>query len=155
MSANSDFKDLLKIFNEENVEYLIVGAHAVIFYAEPRYTKDVDVWVAPTKENSRRVYRALQRFTAPLKGMTEEDFTDPELVYQMGIPPNRIDILMGVDGLTFSEAWDARTQTHYDGVPMGILSRDHLIRNKRATGRPQDLLDVARLLESNPTEPSR
>ncbi|OPZ25879.1 MAG: hypothetical protein BWZ02_02260 [Lentisphaerae bacterium ADurb.BinA184] len=145
MPANPDYSDLFSIFNAERVEYLVAGAHAVIFYAEPRYTKDLDVWVNPTPENARRVWRALARFGAPLSGVTEADFTDGTLVYQIGVEPNRIDILMGLEPLRFESAWAARTTTAYDGVPIGVLSRDDLIRCKRAAGRPQDLLDIQRL----------
>jgi hypothetical protein len=148
MPTNSDFKDLFKIFNDEGVEFLIVGAHAVIFYAEPRFTKDLDIWVNPTAENAARVWRGLEVFTAPLTGVREEDFTKTDLVFQMGMPPNRIDIVMGIDGLTFEEAWPNRVRSSYAGEPICLLSKNDLIKNKQASGRPQDLLDVQRLLES-------
>lgn len=152
MQANSDFKDLLRIFNEEDVEFLVVGAHAVIHFAEPRYTKDVNIWVGTSPENARRVFRALGRFGAPLAGVRESDFTQEDLVYQMGVVPNRIDIMMGVDGLHFPDAWRNRIKATYDGVPMNLLSREDLIRNKRASGRPQDLLDLERLLDGDRTD---
>lgn len=147
MLVNSDFKELLKLFAEESVDFLIVGAHAVIYYAEPRYSKGIDVWVRPTPQNVGRVYSALRRFGAPLGGMTPADFTREDHVYQMGRPPNRIDIVMGVEGLTFAEAWPNRVSATYDGEPMNLISRIDLIRSKQATGRPQDLLDVQRLLD--------
>lgn len=147
MPANSDLKELFKIFNEESVEYLLVGAHAVAHYAEPRYTKDVDLWVAPSAENAARVWRALNRFTAPMAGVSSEDFSRPDVVFQMGVPPNRIDILTGIDGIEFDEAWPNRIRTTYGGEPINILGKAELIRNKRASGRPQDLLDLQRLLE--------
>ncbi len=149
MSKNSDFKELLSVLNDEKVRFLVVGAHAVIYYAEPRYTKDLDIWVEPERDNAFRVFAALKRFGAPLQEIGEEDFCNSELVYQMGLPPNRIDIVMGVDGLEFIEAWASRVEIRYDGVPIGIPSREHLIQNKRASGRPQDLLDVARLEEEH------
>lgn len=144
---NSHFKELLSLFNEEGVEFLVVGAHAIIHYTEPRYTKDIDVWVRPTSGNADRVHRALARFGAPLSGVRPEDFADPEVVYQMGVPPNRIDILMGVDGLDFDEVWPNRVALSYAGESFCIPSRPDLIRNKRASGRPQDLLDLRRLEE--------
>jgi hypothetical protein len=145
MPVNSDFKELLSLFNDETVEYLVVGAHAVMFYCEPRYTKDIDIWVNPTPENAARVHRSLERFGAPLAGITPETFADPNLVYQMGVVPNRIDIVMGIEGVEFVPAWAARVESTYDGVPMHIISGQDLIRNKRAVGRPQDLLDVSKL----------
>jgi hypothetical protein len=145
MPANPDFKELLSVLNDEKVEYLVVGAHAVAYYAEPRYTKDLDIWVNPTPENSRRVYAALKRFSAPLIDITADSFADPALVYQMGIPPNRIDIVMGIEAVEFAPAWSRRETSTYDGIPFALPSKADLIRNKRAVGRPQDLLDVARL----------
>lgn len=104
MSANPDFKDLFSVFNAENVEYLVVGAHAVIFYAEPRYTKDLDVWVNPSPANAARVWRALGRFGAPLTDISKHDFLSPETVYPIGIEPNRIDVLMGLGDIDFRQA---------------------------------------------------
>lgn len=149
MASNRDYKDLFKIFSDERVEFLVVGAHAVVFYAEPRYTKDIDIWVRPTLENARRVWSALKAFGAPLGQITPENFTDPVMVYQIGIEPNRIDILMGIDGVEFDAAWKNKTESTYDGVPIHILGRTDLITSKQASHRPQDLLDVERLKASD------
>ena len=145
MPANPDSKDLLSVLNDEKVEYRVVGAHAVPHYAEPRYTKDLDIWVNPTHENSRRVYAALKRFSAPLIDISPDSFADPNLVYQMGIPPNRIDIIMGIKAVDFASAWSQREESTYDGIPFALPSKADLIKNKKAVGRPQDLLDAARL----------
>lgn len=145
MPANPDFKELLSIFNDEHVEYLVAGAHAVIYHTEPRYTKDLDLWINPTPENAARVHQALARFGAPLRGIAVEDFADPETIYQMGVAPNRIDVIAGVDGVTFVEAWADRVETTYEGVPIPLMGRGSLIKAKRAAGRPQDLLDLDRL----------
>lgn len=145
--VNSDFRELLSAFSAEGVEYLLVGAHAVMFYAEPRFTKGIDLWVNPTAENAARVWAALKRFKAPLASVAESDFADADMVYQLGLPPNRIDILMGMDGLTFAEAWNNRVAASYAGVEMHVIANADLIRNKLATARPQDLLDVQRLRE--------
>jgi len=145
MPANPDFKDLFSIFNEEGVEYLVAGAHAVIYFSEPRYTKDLDIWVNPTPGNAARVWRALTRFGAPLSGVTQADFHDQELIYQIGVEPNRIDVIMGVAGVSFGEAWQGRVQSSYGGVPINIMGKDDLIAAKEAAGRPQDLLDLAKL----------
>jgi hypothetical protein len=145
MSANPDYKDLFSIFNAEKVEYLIVGAHAVIFYAEPRYTKDVDIWINPTNENAQKIWRALEKFGAPLLNVEKTDFTVKEMIYQIGIEPNRIDILMDIAGVQFEEAMAQSIQSTYDGIPIRILGKNDLITAKKASGRPQDLLDVERL----------
>ena len=145
MPANPDFKDLFSIFFEEHVEYLVVGAHAVIFHAEPRFTKDIDLWVNPTITNAHRVWRALEKFGAPLETLCVEDFTKEDLVYQIGIAPNRIDILMGVGGVDFDAAWKNRVESTYSGVPINILGKAELIESKKITARPQDMLDVERL----------
>jgi hypothetical protein len=127
------------------VRYLVAGAHAVMQYTEPRYTKDIDVWVEPTAENARRVWRAMVEFGAPLERMTEQDFANPGLVFQMGVAPNRIDIMMGVPGLRFSGAWKRRQRTAYGGIPIYVLSKEDIIKAKAKAGRPQDLLDLAAL----------
>lgn len=145
MPANPDFKDLFSIFNEENVEYLVVGAHAVIYYSVPRYTKDLDVWVNPSRENAERVYRALARFGAPLQNISIKDFQEKDLVYQLGIEPNRIDVIMGIAGIEFASAWKKKRESTYDGVPIHILGKESLIKAKKAAGRPQDLLDLDKL----------
>ena len=139
---------MLSAFSDEAVEYLLVGAYALAVHGVPRATGDLDVWVRPTEDNARRVRSALEQFGAPLAGLTERDLVTPGTVFQIGIAPNRIDILTSIDGVTFGEAWAARRVVHIEGVEVSVLARQHLIRNKKATGRPQDLADVARLEES-------
>ena len=155
MPSNPDFKDLFKLFNEEGVEYLVAGAHAVMVFTEPRYTKDLDILVRATPENAGRVFRALRRFGAPLRNITTQDFTKTDLVYQIGVAPNRIDILMGVAGVEFEEAWVHRLQSTYDSVPIAIMGKTQLLKAKKATGRPTDLLDVARLEAQDSDQPDR
>jgi hypothetical protein len=145
MAANADFKDLFSIFNEEKVEYLVVGAHAVIFYAEPRYTKDLDLWVNATVDNAAKVYQALVRFGAPLRNISVDDFCKEDMIYQIGVEPNRIDIIMGISGVCFKDAWVCRVESRYAGVAINIMGKENLISSKEAAGRPQDLLDLARL----------
>lgn len=149
MAVNPDFRDLLSAFDDEGVEYLLVGAHAVMIYAHPRYTKDMDVWVKPSDENAERVFRALRRFGAPLEGITAKDFTDPEVIYQIGVAPNRIDVMMGIAGVGFDAAWQNRVESTYGEVPMYVIAKVDLIRSKKATGRRQDLLDVEVLEEGH------
>jgi hypothetical protein len=145
---NQDFRDLFRIFNEYSVKYLVVGAYAVIYYAEPRYTKDLDIWVEPSVENARRVWKALAAFGAPLDEVTLEDFCNPELVYQIGVAPNRIDIMMDIPGVEFSPAWERRVQSSYGGESINILDIGDLIQAKKAMDREQDRLDVKSLEEA-------
>lgn len=148
---NSDWTDLLKVFNASRVRFLVVGAHAVMWHTEPRFTKDLDLWVGPTPANGRRVFEALKRFGAPLKGLLPRDFGRPGLFYQLGLPPSRVDILTSVPPLHFSAAWKARASGELDSVPVYFLDPHSLIQAKQAAGRPQDLIDL-RALAANPIQ---
>jgi hypothetical protein len=145
MPANPDFRDLLSALNDEKAEYLLVGAHAVIFYTEPRYTKDMDIFVNATKENASRVYRALGSFGAPLETLDESDLQDLKTVFQIGIEPNRIDIIASISGVDFETAWKNRVSSTYGDVPVNIIGKEDLIAAKKAAGRLQDQLDLERL----------
>ena len=147
MGSNPDFRDLFCELNAADARYLIVGAYAVIYHTEPRYTKDIDIWVEPTVGNAARVHAALSRFGAPVDTLTVDDLTDPHLIYQVGIEPNRIDILMAVTGLEFEACYQSSVVSSYDGVPIRLLALDDLITAKRAAGRLQDQLDLQRLEE--------
>lgn len=137
-----EFKDLIRRLNANAVKYLLIGGHAFSVHAEPRTTKDLGIFIASDPENARAVFKALAEFGAPLQGMSSADFSDGT-TFQMGQPPDRIDILQRIDGLSFSDAWPNRVQGTIDGeVSTAVISRDDLIRNKLATGREQDLLDV-------------
>jgi predicted nucleotidyltransferase len=151
MFVNSDFSDLLKFFNDNSVRYLVIGGYAYIQYAEPRYTKDLDLWISTDAMNARAVYDALRVFGAPLAGLTEDDFAEEGYFYQMGVSPIRVDILMGIPGLEFEEAWERRLEVDFDGLLVYFISKEDLITTKRASGRPQDLLD-ADLLSTPPEE---
>jgi predicted nucleotidyltransferase len=145
MSVSSDFKELLSAFNAARVRFIVVGAYAVIHHTEPRYTKDLDVWVEPSPANARRVLSALRAFGAPTADLGVEDLCDPDIVYQIGVAPVRVDILTRVPGLRFATASRNAVRTKFDGVPIRVLSLSDAIRAKRAAGRPQDLLDLERL----------
>ncbi len=145
MPANPDFRDLFAALNDVEVRYLVVGAYAVIHHSEPRYTKDLDIWIEPSPKNASRALKALRAFGAPVKNLSVKDLCNPGLVYQMGLEPNRIDILMGVGNLEFSSAWQRAESATYGEVPIRVLSLDDLIATKRECGRPQHLLDVERL----------
>ena len=145
MPASSHFKELLQSFNEHQVKYLIVGAYAVMKYTEPRYTKDLDVWIEPTEENAARVYAALAQFGAPLSEITSQDFTNPDVIFQLGLAPHRIDILMAVKGLNFEDAWPKRVEAEFEDLRINILNKEDLLVSKEAAGRPQDLIDASSL----------
>ncbi len=142
---NRDFVEMLAALRDAGAEYLVVGAHALAAHGRPRATGDLDLWVRPTSENARRVYAALAAFGAPLDQLTVEDLTEPDLVYQVGVVPARIDILTGISGVDFAEAWAGRMTIRLGELEVPVIGREALLRNKRAAGRPRDLADVAEL----------
>ena len=146
-NLNEDFRDLLLEFADAEVEFLIVGAFAVAFHGVPRATGDMDVFVRPSSENAQRVFNALSRFGAPLAsaGVTPNDFETPGIVYQIGQPPRRIDVLTEISGVSFDEAWATRRAVGFEGRVVHFIGRDELLRNKMAAGRPKDLADLSRL----------
>jgi predicted nucleotidyltransferase len=137
-----DLKQLLLAFNDHKVEYLIVGGYAVAIYAEPRATKDLDLFIRPESANSERVYSALAAYGVPMDGLTAADFTEPGAIFQLGVAPARIDILPSIDGVTFDEAWHQRVEVMLDGVAAHVISSAHLMQNKLRSGRTRDLADV-------------
>jgi hypothetical protein len=140
--------DLLRAFNAHNVRYLVVGGHAVNIHSEAVYTKYLDLWIRNDAENSKRVFAALVEFGAPLSGMTADDFCGkPNDYFQIGIEPDRIDIVQSILGVSFEEAWASSVTGHLAGVPVRLLSADLLIKNKTAVGRPKDLAAVAAIQE--------
>ena len=146
---NSDFKELLQLFAEENVRYLIVGGYAVIHHGHPRSTKDLDLWLEPSVENAKRVLRAFHRFNLPLMGGVEpEDFENEGLQYAVGVPPCMIDFLTSLPGLQFSEAWKNRVIAKDYSYPVLFLGKEDLILAKRTAGRLQDLADIEELEDS-------
>jgi hypothetical protein len=139
---NQDFVDLLRAFNAANVRFLVVGAYALALYGRPRATGDLDVWIDATPENATRVMQALAAFGAPLTDVTVEDFSREGVVFQIGVPPGRIDILTQLTGLAFDEAWPGRLRRPFGDVDVDFIGREAFLRNKRATGRPKDLGDI-------------
>lgn len=143
MPVNPDFRDLFSAFNAAGVRYLLVGGYAVAFHAEPRFTKDLDLWIDASAANSELVHAALRAFGAPLGETTAADLAVPEQVLQIGVPPNRVDLVTSIDGVTFDAAWPNRVETEYGDQHIWVIGRADLIANKRASGRPQDGLDIA------------
>lgn len=140
-----DYKELLRLLGRHRVKYLIVGAYAVIHYTEPRYTKDLDVWIKLEGENARRTYAALKEFGAPLKNISVEDFLNPTLVYQIGVDPVRVDILTSMAALDFDAAYKHRKVVNFDGIKANILGIHDLVEAKKKAGRPRDQIDAAAL----------
>ncbi len=147
---NPDFRDMLSALCNENAEFLLVGAYALAAYGLPRATGDMDIWIRCSNANTRRVWRALQQFGAPLSELTLDDLKTPDLVFQIGIAPRRIDLLTSIDGVQFDEAWLQRKTIEVEGLTVAVIGRSHLIQNKKAVGRPQDLADVMWLERHEP-----
>jgi predicted nucleotidyltransferase len=147
MFVNSDFSDLLQIFNDQNVKYLVIGGYAVVQYAEPRFTKDLDVLISTDIANAEAVYNSLREFGAPLTGLTSKDFSEEGFFFQIGVSPIRVDVLMGIPGVDFEDCWNRRVEVDFDGLNVIFSSKNDLIISKRAAGRPQDLIDADLLSE--------
>ena len=149
MIVNSDFSDLLQLLNDNTVRYLVVGGYAFIQYGEPRLTKDLDLWIATDDDNAAAIFKSLKEFGAPLEDLTELDFSQDGYFYQMGVPPMRVDILMGIPGINFEDAWDGRIEVDFDGLSVTFISKEDLIAAKRATGRAQDIIDADALSQND------
>ena len=146
---NPDFIDMLSALSEARVDFLIVGAHALAAHGVPRATGDLDIWIRPTPDNAARALRALVACGAPLAGLTVDDLTRPDTVFQIGLPPARIDILSGITGVSFADAWDRRVAVRLTAGEVAVLSKQDFIANKTAVGRPKDLADMALLDEAD------
>ncbi|MBI4410670.1 MAG: hypothetical protein HY561_13240 [Gemmatimonadetes bacterium] len=142
---NRDFVEMLSALSAAGAEFLVVGAHALAAHGHPRATGDLDIWVRPTPENAERVWAALEEFGAPLFDLTRADLTTPDLVFQIGLAPNRIDLLTSVSAVVFDQAWSNRLMVDIDNVQVPVIGRNELIQNKRALSRPRDLADLADL----------
>ena len=145
MEIQPDFRELLGLFNEQNVEYLIVGGYALAFHGMPRYTGDLDILVRPDSANAQRILKALDLFGFGLLGLAAADFENPERVIQFGEPPVRIDLITSITGVSWEEAFSSRVQGNDDDIPVYFLGREPFIRNKRAIGRAKDLADIEAL----------
>ena len=139
---HKDFRELLSAFSDARVEFLLVGAYALSVHGLVRATNDLDLWVRASPENAQRVHRALLAFGAPADRFTIEDFLHRDMVIQLGVPPVRIDILTSISGVDFESAWQARMLVTLEDLTIPVLDREHLIANKRASGRDKDRLDL-------------
>ena len=147
---SSDVREFIYLLNTKRVEYLIVGAWALAFHARPRYTGDLDIFVACSPENAAKLIAVIEDFGFGGIGIHEEDFLQPDHVIQLGVAPNRIDLLTGISGVTFEEAWGGRTTGTISDMKIWLISREHLIQNKRATNREKDRGDIALLEKTKP-----
>jgi len=147
---HQDFRDLLVLFADAEVDFLIVGAYALAFHGAPRASGDIDLFIRPSGSNAARVFAALARFGAPLEaaGVTAADFARGGMVYQIGLPPLRIDVMTEISGITFDEAWTSRVTADVDGRTVSFIGKSALVKNKQAAGRPKDVADVARLRQT-------
>lgn len=142
---NRDFKEFIQSLNDNGVHYLVVGGYAVALHGYPRYTKDIDIWVDMSPENASNILKALDQFGFGSLGVNESDFTLPDQMLQLGNPPGQIDILTTLPGVEFSECYSARTVVEVDGVSVNFIDLENLKKNKKATGRHQDLADLENL----------
>lgn len=147
MKLNSDLREFIELLNSHKVEFVIVGAHALAWHGLPRYTKDIDLLIATDPVNSASLEQVIGAFGFGSTGLSSEDFSKPGQVIQLGLEPNRIDILTSISGVDWQEAWESRVRGELDGLPVSFLGRAAYIKNKLASGRPQDLADVTRLRE--------
>ena len=139
---NPDFKEMLLCLRDEGVEFLVVGAYALAAHGFPRATGDLDIWINNSPENAARIMRALTKFGAPLADLAAEDFTASDMIVQLGVEPCRIDLLTGIDGVEFEEAWNNRVGITIDDLGVDVLSKEHLLQNKLAAGRDKDQGDI-------------
>ena len=145
MESCRGFNDLFRLFNAQKVEYVVVGGYALAHHGAPRYTRDIDLYVRPSKSNGERIMAALTAFGFGQTGLKPEDFEKPDQVVQLGAPPIRIDLITSIEGVSWEQAAGGSSPGEYGGTPVPFLGRAELIANKKAVGRLQDLADVERL----------
>lgn len=141
---NPDFEDFLRALTKAGARFMVAGAHALALHGVPRATGDIAIWIDPTVENADRVWKALSDFGAPVEslGITREDLVKPDMVVQLGLPPRRIDLLTGLSGVTFEDAWEGRVQHDMGLIQIPFIGRAALVLNKRQTGRLKDRADL-------------
>lgn len=145
MELQKDLKEFIELLNSEKVKYVIIGGYAIAHYGYPRFTGDIDLWVESSQANADSLENVLKKFGFEGADLSAKDFLQPETVLQLGRAPNRIDILTSATGVNFKEAWESRVNTHFNGVPVFVISKELLIQNKKAVHRPQDLADLKQI----------
>jgi len=144
---NEDYREMLQFLLEEKAEFILVGAYALGVHGYPRATGDIDIWVKADEKNSRKTYRSLARFGAPLDQIDINDLANEGVVYQIGVAPRRIDIITKIDGVTYDEADEDKMVVEVEGLKLPVLSLEKLIKNKLSTGRERDALDAKFLMK--------
>jgi Nucleotidyl transferase of unknown function (DUF2204) len=139
---NQDFKDILSAFCAQKVEFMVVGGYAMAFHGYVRATGDIDLWIRPSDENAEKVWLALKQFGAPLFDLTKVDLKTLGMVFQIGMIPNRIDVITQIDGVEFEDAWKEHKTVEIDGLQIPIIGKIQLLINKKSTGRPKDNIDA-------------
>lgn len=147
MEIQSDFKELLELFNANKVEYVIVGGYALAFHGAPRFTGDIDLFVSSDRDNAKRILAALKQFGFGSLELSEEDFTCPDRVIQLGVPPVRIDIMTSLTDLSWQRVASNKVACSYGNTQVYFISKEDLISNKKALGRKKDLADIEGLNE--------
>jgi hypothetical protein len=142
---SKDFKEFIELLNENNVRYLVVGGYAVAFHGHPRYTKDLDLWIELSADNADKILKSLEQFGFESLDLKAEDFLKDDHIIQLGYPPNRIDILTSLKELKFEECFKRRVEVDIQGLHINFIDIENLKKNKRATGRPQDIADADNL----------
>ena len=152
---NEDFQDFLQALQDEKVIFLIVGAYALAIHGVPRATGDLDIWIKSDPDNAKLVWKALQSFGAPVKALdvSIRDLATKGMVVQIGLPPRRIDLLTDISGVTFEEAWQTRVLHEVGSLTVPFIGRRALLQNKKASGRPKDLVDLATLEQNKHPAP--
>jgi len=140
--VSKDFKEFIELLNKNNVNYLLVGGYAVGYHSRPRYTEDIDIWIEPSLENAKKIIHVLNKFGFTGVSVSIEELIQPEKIIQLGLPPQRIDILTSIDGVNFNEAWERRIVDSFGDIPVFIISLKDLIKNKSSSGRIKDLQDI-------------
>ncbi len=142
MKLCRDLREFIALLNSHDVDYLIVGGHAVAYHGYPRYTGDIDFFIRATEVNAQRMMAVLEAFGFADVGIAAADFTTEGRVIQLGLPPNRIDLVTGISGVSFGEAWTSRVHATLDGIPVPLIGKEALLKNKRSAGRAKDLADI-------------
>jgi predicted nucleotidyltransferase len=142
---NPDFKEFIRLLNDNQARYLVVGGYAVALHGYPRYTKDIDIWIDMAPTNAARIIQALQQFGFGSLGLKEADFLDADTIIQLGYPPRRIDLLTTLPGIDFEACFSERVVVDIDGIEVNFIDLENLKKNKRATGRFQDMADIENL----------
>ena len=145
MTLHADIHEFIELCLSQRVEFILVGGYALAFHGAPRFTEDIDLMILVSPENAEKLDHVLKEFGFGGAGISRDDFLEVDQVIQLGRAPNRIDLLTGISGVTWEEAWKTRSTVSLDGLEVPLIGKEELIRNKKATGRPQDLADVARL----------